>query len=153
MKVDNDGRALVTVPIVIQSKVMTIQRITGLNIVNSTRDGSGNLTSITVDLGILEDFDSVITKLCSVQLKMGDLAMSISGFSRDHTWRAHFQVNLSGVPTVKGTHTVGVGQNGELLGVRTGDQAPIQTVALLMLVSVICIAGVVIGKKRRRQCD
>lgn len=70
LRVDEDGRALVTIPIVIQSKVMTIQKITGLNIVDSTRDSNGDLTSVTVDLGILEDFDTVITKLCTVQLQM-----------------------------------------------------------------------------------
>lgn len=151
LKVDEDGRALVTIPIVIQSKVMTIQKITGLNIVDSTRDADGNLTSITVDLGILEDFDTVITKLCTVQLKMGDLAMSISGFDRDHTWKAHFQVNLSGVPTVKGTHTVTIGQNGETISPKTGDTAPVLFVSVLMGSAVVCAAALTLGKKRRKQ--
>lgn len=149
--VDETGRALVTVPIVIQSKVMTIQQITGLNIVSSTTDGNGNLTSITVDLGILEDFNSVITQTCSVRLKMGDLAMSISGFSRDHTWRAQFQVNLSGVPTTTGTATVGIGQNGQTLAPKTGSEPPVAAASALVISAAACIALLVLYKKQRKQ--
>lgn len=145
--VDADGRARVTVPICIQSKVMTIQSISGLNIVDYATDGSGNLTSITVDLGILEDPNSVITKSCTVQLQMGDLAMSISGFDRDHTWPATFQLNLSGVATRTGTKLVSVGQNG---AVATGDETPVNGMAALCLISILALAGIAVQSRKEK---
>ena len=151
LRVDANGRALVTVPIVIQSKVMTIQKIKGLNIVDSTRDANGNLTSVTVDLGVLENFSDVITKLCTISLKMGDLAMSISGFDRDQTWRAHFQVNLAGVPTEQVTKTITIGQDGTEVSPETGDSSSVTLFAGMMTVSVLAAAVLVYSRKRREE--
>ena len=151
LRVDANGRARVTVPIVIQSKVMTIQKIKGLNIVDSTRDANGNLTSVTVDLGVLENFSDVITKLCTISLKMGDLAMSISGFDRDQTWRAHFQVNLAGVPTEQVTKTITIGQDGTEVAPETGDSSSVTLFAGMMTVSVLAATVLVYSRKRREE--
>lgn len=98
LTVDESGRAVVNVPIVIPEKVMTVQGISGLNIINSSSSG-GKLTSITVDLGIVTDPNAVITKSCTVTLQLGELAQTISKKSRDQVWSATFQVSLSGVPS------------------------------------------------------
>lgn len=104
LRVDASGRALLTIPIVIQDKVMTVQSIaiSGYSIVASTSSG-GSLTSITVDLGVLENPAAVITRSATVNITMGSLASVISGISGAQTWAATFEVNLTGVPVTSGT--------------------------------------------------
>ena len=55
LTVDENSNARVSVPIVIPSKVMYVESISGLNIVDSSTGGNG-LSSITVDLGTVTDF-------------------------------------------------------------------------------------------------
>ncbi|WP_294438752.1 hypothetical protein [uncultured Slackia sp.] len=106
LTVDSSGRARVSVPITIQDKVMSVKSISGLNIVSSSSSG-GKLTSITVDLGVIDAATSVITESCSVGIHIGDIAATIMPESvlqgtREHTWPATFQVNFSGVPASGG---------------------------------------------------
>ena len=96
--IDKDGRATVKVPIVIQSKVMSIKSISGLNIISSSSSG-GYLTSITVDLGKVTNPNAVITKSCTVSLDLGELAQTIAKKGREQVWAATFQVNFSGIPS------------------------------------------------------
>ncbi len=84
-------------PIVIPSKVMYVESISGLDIVDSST-GSNGLSNITVDLGKITDPNVVITKSCTVSLQLGELAQSIAKKERDQVWAATFQVSLSGVP-------------------------------------------------------
>ena len=98
LTVDENSNARVSVPIVIPSKVMYVESISGLNIVDSSTGGNG-LSSITVDLGTVTDPDAVITKSCTVSLQLGELAQSIAKKERDQVWAATFQVSLSGVPS------------------------------------------------------
>ena len=96
--IDKDGRATVRVPIVIQSKVMSVKSISGLNLISSSSSG-GYLTGITVDLGKVTNPDAVITKSCTVSLDLGELAQTIAKKGREQVWGATFQVNFSGVPS------------------------------------------------------
>lgn len=98
LTVDENSNAKVTVPIVIPSKVMYVESISGLNIVDSSTGGNG-LSSITVDLGKITDPNAVITKSCTVNLQLGELAQTIAKKERDQVWAATFQVCLSGVPS------------------------------------------------------
>ena len=98
LTVDENSNARVSVPIVIPSKVMYVESISGLNIVDSSTGGNG-LSSITVDLGIVTDPNAVITKSCTVSLQLGELAQSIAKKERNQVWAATFQVSLSGVPS------------------------------------------------------
>lgn len=147
--VDSNNHAYVTVPIAIQSKVMTVRSISGLNITDMTKNSDGAITSITIDLGILENPDAVITKSCNIDIWMGELAMSISGFSKEHSWPATFQINLSGVATESGSPSAdGIMGNGGLTnGVATGDSTPVVPYVLVLAAaaSVIILA---IKKKR-----
>lgn len=93
MTVDEDRNATVKVPILIQDKIMKIQKIEGLDIVDSETDENGNLTSITVNVGKIKYLEDVVTETCDITLQMGDLAMTISGFDRDQQWPATFQLN------------------------------------------------------------
>lgn len=93
MTVDEDGNATVKVPILIQDKIMSIQKIEGLDIVDSETDENGNLKSITVNVGKIKYLEDVVTKTCDITLQMGDLAMTISGFDKDQQWPATFQLN------------------------------------------------------------
>lgn len=90
---DEDGNATVKVPILIQDKIMSIQKIEGLDIVDSETDENGNLKSITVNVGKIKYLEDVVTKTCDITLQMGDLAMTISGFDKDQQWPATFQLN------------------------------------------------------------
>ena len=93
MTVDEDGNATVKVPILIQDKIMSIQKIEGLDIVDSETDENGNLKSITVNVGKIKYLEDVVTETCDITLQMGDLAMTISGFDKDQQWPATFQLN------------------------------------------------------------
>ena len=93
MTVDEDGNATVKVPILIQDKIMSIQKIEGLDIVDSETNENGNLKSITVNVGKIKYLEDVVTKTCDITLQMGDLAMTISGFDKDQQWPATFQLN------------------------------------------------------------
>lgn len=93
MTVDEDGNATVKVPILIQDKIMSIQKIEGLDIVDSETDENGNLKSITVNVGKIRYLEDVVTETCDITLQMGDLAMTISGFDKDQQWPATFQLN------------------------------------------------------------
>ena len=93
MTVDEDENATVKVPILIQDKIMSIQKIEGLDIVDSETDENGNLKSITVNVGKIKYLEDVVTKTCDITLQMGDLAMTISGFDKDQQWPATFQLN------------------------------------------------------------
>ncbi len=97
LRVESDGHAYLTVPIVIQARIMQVLSISGLDIVSSERDGAG-LSSITVDMGILSPSDTVVTKYCTASVRLGDLASTIIGGERNRTWNAVFQMNFSGLP-------------------------------------------------------
>lgn len=96
--ISESRNATVRVPIVIQSKVMSIKSISGLNIVDSSYSG-GYLSSITVDLGVVTNPNAVITQSCTVSLNLGELAQTIAKKGKEQVWGATFQVNFSGIPS------------------------------------------------------
>ena len=100
--IDDEGNAKVTIPIVIQNRVMTVHNIEGLELSDVKRGEDGAISEITVDLGKLDGDRTVVTKDCKCEIQMGDLAMTISGLDKDHTWAAVFELNLSGVATTDG---------------------------------------------------
>ena len=152
LTVDANNHAYVTVPISIQSKVMTVRSISGLNITNMQKNADGAITSITVDLGILENPDAVITKSCNVNIWMGELAMSISGFSKEHSWPATFQLSLKGVATESGVGSAdGILGKGTLTsGVQTGDNSNAVLYAVLVAVAAMTAAFTIKRKKQMR---
>ncbi len=93
LTVDDDLHATVEIPILIKNRIMNIKEIEGLDIIDSTRNDDGYLTSITVDLGTIEYLNEVIAQTCNISLDMGDLAMTISGFDKEQQWPATFQIN------------------------------------------------------------
>lgn len=93
LTVDSDLHATIEIPILIKNRIMNIKEIEGLDIIDSTRNEDGYLTSITVDLGMIEYQNEVITQTCDISLDMGDLAMTISGFDKEQQWPATLQVN------------------------------------------------------------
>ena len=97
LTVDESGHATVRVPISIQSKVMTVSGISGLDVVGAEYSG-GYVSAVTVDLGTITDMSGVITQGCSATIVMGSLASTISGITGSHTWPATFQVVFTGVP-------------------------------------------------------
>lgn len=127
--VDESGRALVTVPITI--KVMSLESISGLNIVSAQRDSSGYITSVTVDLGVLENPNSTYSQACTVRVHLGEMAQSMSGFDPEQTWACTFTVNLSGVAMQNGSVVSGSPQ--------TGDAAPMVPLSIAVLVSAAAL--------------
>lgn len=101
LRVDANGRCTVTVPISIQHKVMKVNSVSGLSVVDSA-SADGALSSITVDLGVLSPRDTVVRKSCTVGITMGDLAGTISGITGSKSWPATFQLNFAGVPASGG---------------------------------------------------
>lgn len=91
LRVESDGHAYVTIPIIIQSRVMHVNSLSGLNIVSSSRDGEGGLSSITVDLGVLRD-TSTITKQARASISLGTLAHTIIGGETNRNWGVTFEV-------------------------------------------------------------
>lgn len=100
LRVDGQGRATLYLPIRIQSRIMTVQSVNGLDVIAST--GGSALSSITIDLGVLTNPGSTVRRDCSVTITMGSLASTISGITGQHTWGATFEMNLSGAPTSGG---------------------------------------------------
>lgn len=101
LRVDSEGRARVTVPIVIQSKIMQVRSISGLPVVSSSSE-NGGLTSVTIDLGVLSSADTVVRRSCTASVYLGDLASTIIGGERSRTWACTFQMNFSGLPSSGG---------------------------------------------------
>ena len=94
LRVESDGHAYVTVPIVIQPRVMHVLGLTGLDIVRQSYSGEG-LSSITVDLGVLRNTDT-ITKNVTARIRLGSLAKTIIGGNENRTWACTFQVVFNG---------------------------------------------------------
>lgn len=149
--VDENGGAKVTIPISIQSKVMTIHTINGLNIVDSVKDNNGAYSSITVDLGVIENPNDAISKTCEIYLQMGDLAMSISGFEKDQTWPASFLLDLSSVPTVEIEKTITIGfdsSNGN--APKTGDSSNVAIYFAIAFLGVLTVFAVSMKRRKER---
>lgn len=100
--VSEDGTAQVTIPICISYNVMSVVEFHGLEIADFEKNDDGYYSEITVDLGELTGATTVVSYPFEATIQMGDLAMSISGFDKDHVWPGTFEVNLSGVATQDG---------------------------------------------------
>ncbi len=102
LTVAKDGTAQLSIPIVIQDKVMTLREVRGPVLLDSETTEDGAITYITVELGILSGDQTVVKDTWEADIEMGDLAMSISGLEKSHTWPMQFELNLSGVTTTDG---------------------------------------------------
>jgi len=102
LTVKKDGTAEVVIPIVIPNKVMTLRTLRGADIIDEKKDETGAITELTINLGQLTGDSTVQSALWEADIEMGDLAMSISGLDKPHTWPAQFEINLSGVATTDG---------------------------------------------------
>ena len=105
LTVAKDGNAQVVIPVCIKDRVMTIREIKGLKLLDTKKLDDGAISEITVDLGKLSGDSTVVTQQgesMKADIWMGDLAMTISGLSKEHTWPYTFELNLSGVDTTDG---------------------------------------------------
>lgn len=100
--IDAEGNGKVTIPVVISDKVMTVHSLSGLEFTGIETNEDGAISAASVEMGRISTGNTVITQLCTAEIQMGDLAMSISGLEKDHTWPAVFELNLSGIPTSDG---------------------------------------------------
>lgn len=119
-----DGTGRVTVPVVIQDRILSVRSISGGGITGTAGDGA--VTSVTVDLGRIEAGTALISRSMTASVSIGDLAYSIGGpifgGTREHTWPASFEVNLTGLPTSGGGAIPGFVQ-AKLSDARAADQA------------------------------
>ncbi|HWQ78169.1 MAG TPA: hypothetical protein VN381_05100, partial [Anaerovoracaceae bacterium] len=139
--VAEDGTAKVIIPITIT--VMSLNSISGLNIINMEKDASGAIKSLTINLGRLDNPGNIITKRCNVSVTLSELAQSISGFGPDHNWPATFELALAGVPTVQ------VETTADANNPQTGDDTPLAAYTALLLVSLGCMGCLAFRRKRR----
>ena len=105
LTIADDGAAQVVIPICIKDRVMTVRELHGLDLLDTQKNDEGAITSITVDLGKLSGDSTVVTMQgddMTADIWMGDLAMTISGLDKEHTWPFTFELNLSGVDTTDG---------------------------------------------------
>ena len=105
LTIADDGAAQVVIPICIKDRVMTVRELHGLDLLDTQKNDEGDITSITVDLGKLSGDSTVVTMQgddMTADIWMGDLAMTISGLDKEHTWSFTFELNLSGVDTTDG---------------------------------------------------
>ena len=105
LTIADDGAAQVVIPVCIKDRVMTVRELHGLNLLDTQKNDEGAITSITVDLGKLSGDSTVVTMQgddMTADIWMGDLAMTISGLDKEHTWPFTFELNLSGVDTTDG---------------------------------------------------
>jgi len=105
LTIAEDGAAQVVIPICIKDRVMTVRDLHGLKLLDTQKNDDGAITSITVDLGKLSGDSTVVTMQGEdmiADIWMGDLAMTISGLDKEHTWPYTFELNLSNVDTTDG---------------------------------------------------
>ncbi|MDO5142360.1 MAG: hypothetical protein Q4D31_05010, partial [Eubacteriales bacterium] len=102
LTVNENGTAQVAIPIVIPDKVMTLRELRGASIAEAEKTADGAIISLTLDLDELSGDSTVVTDTWEADIEMGDLAMSISGLDKPHTWPAQFELDLSGVATTDG---------------------------------------------------
>ncbi len=105
LTIADDGATQVVIPICIKDRVMTVRELHGLDLLDTQKNDEGAITSITVDLGKLSGDSTVVTMQgddMTADIWMGDLAMTISGLDKEHTWPFTFELNLSGVDTTDG---------------------------------------------------
>ena len=105
LTIADDGSAQVVIPICIKDRVMTVRELHGLTLLDTQKNEDGAIMSITVDLGKLSGDSTVVTmqgEELTADIWMGDLAMTISGLDKEHTWPFTFELNLSGVDTTDG---------------------------------------------------
>ena len=105
LTIADDGATQVVIPICIKDRVMTVRELHGLALLDTQKNDEGAITSITVDLGKLSGDSTVVTMQgddMTADIWMGDLAMTISGLDKEHTWPFTFELNLSGVDTTDG---------------------------------------------------
>ena len=105
LTIADDGSAQVVIPVCIKDRVMTVRELHGLTLLDTQKNEDGAITSITVDLGKLSGDSTVVTMQgdeMTADIWMGDLAMTISGLDKEHTWPFTFELNLSGVDTTDG---------------------------------------------------
>ena len=105
LTIADDSTAQVVIPVCIKDRVMTVRELHGLTLLDTQKNEDGAITSITVDLGKLSGDSTVVTmqgEELTADIWMGDLAMTISGLDKEHTWPFTFELNLSGVDTTDG---------------------------------------------------
>ncbi len=105
LTVKKDGSAAVVIPVCIKDRVMTVREINGLSLTDTQKNSDGAITEITVELDKLTGDSTVVTmqgEKMTADIWMGDLAMTISGLDKEHTWPFTFELNLSGVATTDG---------------------------------------------------
>ena len=100
--VGSDGRAIVTIPIQIKDDIIKVKDIRGLEIIDKKMNEENSIKQISVDMGILSSENVEITKEIEADIEMGEIALSISGLEKEHTWPATFQLNLSKVSKENG---------------------------------------------------
>ena len=84
---------------------MTIRELHGLDLTDVQKNEGGAITQITVALDQLTGDSTVVTMQgedLTADIWMGDLAMTISGLDKEHTWPFTFELNLSNVDTTDG---------------------------------------------------
>jgi|GEM_PF-1221367 len=96
-----DGTAKLIVPIPVT--VMTLNSVSGLNVIDTEKDGSGAIKSLTINLGKLNGTEEVIRKGLNVSVTLSELAQSISGLAPDQNWPATFELYLVGGPAADST--------------------------------------------------
>jgi len=92
-----DGTAKLNVPIPIT--VMTLNSVSGLDLLDMEKDGSGAIKSLTINLGKLSGTEKVIRKGLNVSVTLSELAQSVSGLAPNQNWPATFELYLVGAPT------------------------------------------------------
>ncbi len=105
LTVNKDGSAEVVIPVCIKDRVMTVRELHGLSLLDVSKNDDGAITGITVKLDKLTGDSTVVTMQgddMTADIWMGDLAMTISGLDKEHTWPFTFELNLSGVDTTDG---------------------------------------------------
>lgn len=137
LTVDSTGRATVKVPLTIQ--VMNVKSLPGLDIVASEKNGEGYLTSVTVDLGVLTNPGTTITKSCTANVSLSDMVVNMAGLDREQSWAATMEVNLGGIPTTSGSTVGGLSQ--------TGDAAA--STAANIALAALAAAGVAVACRRK----
>lgn len=127
MTVDGSGHAWVSIPVVIQDKVMVVNNVWGSGV-------SYNGSNVVIDLGTPRAGQTSFNGTCTANITMGALASTISGKSGSYTWSANWAVNFGSASMASGGGTIPAAALAALAGVEgTVDEASAEEAALAAL--------------------
>ena len=147
MVVDADGAATLYIPIAIGEGIMTVNAVSGGNVVSVEVDGeSGSVTMVVIDLGVLTTDDEAVSGTCEVSVTIGSTAQLLTSNIFDgewnQTWTAQWDVAFDADDLVA-TDSIAVASH-------AGGAPVVFALAVVVVIAIVAVAVVLVVRRRRK---